>query len=141
MKTLKLLSGRDRSVVIEPVAVGRDQGELVLKLNLDNPTVSTASDAFIRAAHRAPGWQGEQWIDRIAVPMTTLNALIARHGTPAFVKIDVEGYETEALAGLTGPVAALYGLGFALVFQLSEAKAQKSRDSRFLGAHPDDVVG
>ena len=107
VKTLKLLYGRDRSVVIEPVAVGRDQGELVLKLNLDNPTVSTASDAFIRAAHRAPGWQGEQWIDRIAVPMTTLNALIARHGTPAFVKIDVEGYETEALAGLTGPVAAL----------------------------------
>ena len=107
VKTLKLLYGRDRSVVIEPVAVGRDQGELVLKLNLDNPTVSTASDAFIRAARRAPGWQGEQWIDRIAVPMTTLNALIARHGTPAFVKIDVEGYETEALAGLTGPVAAL----------------------------------
>jgi len=107
VKTLKLLYGRDRSVVIEPVAVGRDQGELVLKLNLDNPTVSTASDAFIRAARRAPGWQGEQWIDRIAVPMTTLDALIARHGTPAFVKIDVEGYEAEALAGLTGPVAAL----------------------------------
>ena len=107
VKTLKLLYGRDRSVVIEPVAVGRDQGELVLKLNLDNPTVSTASDAFIRAARRAPGWQGEQWIDRIAVPMTTLDALIARHRTPAFVKIDVEGYEAEALAGLTGPVAAL----------------------------------
>jgi membrane glycosyltransferase len=107
VKTLKLLYGRDRSVVIEPVAVGRDQGELVLKLNLDNPTVSTASDAFIRAARRAPGWQGEQWIDRIAVPMTTLDALIARHGMPAFVKIDVEGYEAEALAGLRDPVAAL----------------------------------
>jgi FkbM family methyltransferase len=107
IKTLKLLYGRDRSVVIEPVAVGCDQGELVLKLNLDNPTVSTASDAFIRAARRAPGWQGEQWIDRIAVPMTTLAALIARHGVPAFIKIDVEGFEAEALAGLTHPVAAL----------------------------------
>jgi FkbM family methyltransferase len=107
IKTLKLLYGRDRSVVIEPVAVGCDQGELVLKLNLDNPTVSTASDAFIRAARRAPGWQGEQWIDRIAVPMTTLDALIARHGVPGFIKIDVEGFEAEALAGLTRPVAAL----------------------------------
>jgi FkbM family methyltransferase len=107
IKTLKLLYGRDRSVVIEPVAVGCDQGELVLKLNLDNPTVSTASDAFIRAARRAPGWQGEQWIDRIAVPMTTLDALIARHGVPGFIKIDVEGFEAEALAGLTHPVAAL----------------------------------
>jgi membrane glycosyltransferase len=106
-KTLKLLYGRDRSVAIEPVAVGRDPGELVLQLNLANPTISTASHAFIRAARRAPGWQHEQWIDRIAVPMTTLDALIARHGVPCFIKIDVEGSEAEALAGLTHPVAAL----------------------------------
>ena len=107
VKTLKLLYGRDPKVAIEPIAVGRDQGELVLKLNLDNPTVSTASDAFIRAARGAPGWQGEQWIDRITVPMITLDALLARHGVPAFIKIDVEGYEAEALAGLSRPVAAL----------------------------------
>jgi FkbM family methyltransferase len=105
--TLKLLRRWDRAVVIEPVALGRAEGTVELKLNLDNPTVSTASADFIRAAAGAPGWEGQAWTTGVTVPMTTLDALIARHGVPAFIKIDVEGYEAEVLAGLSRPVAAL----------------------------------
>jgi len=105
--TLKLIHGRDRAVAIEPVALGRAAGTIELNLNLANPTVSTASPDLIRAAAGAPGWEGQTWDESVTVPMTTLDALIARHGTPAFIKIDVEGFEAEVLAGLSCPIAAL----------------------------------
>jgi FkbM family methyltransferase len=105
--TLKLIYGRDRAVTIEPTAVGAGAGMIDLKLNIDNPTVSTASDAFLRAADGAVGWEGQAWTTAVRVPVTTLDALIARHGAPAFIKIDVEGFEAQALAALTRPVPAL----------------------------------
>ena len=105
--TLRLMYGRDPGAIIEPVAVGRNEGRVELKINAANPTVSTASQAFIRSAQGAPGWEGQQCDRPIQVPHTTLDALIARHGRPSFVKLDVEGFEAEALAGLSDAVAAL----------------------------------
>jgi FkbM family methyltransferase len=92
---LKLLYARNPKFELVQAAVGRREGEIELKLNTRNPT-----DA-------APGWEGQRWDDKIRVPMTTLDALIARYGKPAFVKIDVEGFEDEVLSGLSQPVDAL----------------------------------
>jgi FkbM family methyltransferase len=106
-RTLRLLFGRDTSVTVVESAVGREDGAVALKLNIDNPTVSTASEAFIAASRGVPGWEGQRWIRTVQVPVTTLDALIARHGRPSFIKIDVEGYEAEVLAGLATPAPAL----------------------------------
>lgn len=107
VRTLRFLYGRDRAVTVVESAVGRMAGTVAFKLNLDNPSVSTASQAFIAASHAAPGWEGQQWNKTIEVPVTTLDALIARFGAPRFIKIDVEGYEAEVLAGLANPAPAL----------------------------------
>jgi FkbM family methyltransferase len=94
-------------VTLVHAAVSDRAGTLPLRLNLANPTVSTASTAFIDAADGAVGWEGQRWERVIKVRAVTLDGLIRAHGVPAFAKIDVEGFELEVLKGLSRPLPAL----------------------------------
>lgn len=101
------IHGRDPLVVIVPRALGEKSAKLAFHLNTDNPTISTISEAFLKRAEHAAGWEEQYWDDEVEVDVVTLDALIARFGVPAFVKIDVEGYEDAVLRGLSRPINAL----------------------------------
>jgi FkbM family methyltransferase len=106
-RVLRRLFRRSPHVTIVEAAAGRREGRVELAISSRNPTVTTTSRAWREARQSDRDFAGVQWDRALDVTVTTLDALIAQAGMPAFVKIDVEGAEAEVLAGLNHPVRAV----------------------------------
>ena len=61
----------------------------------------------VRQSHRFTKYGDANWKSTHEVLVTTLDKLIEHYGKPTFIKIDVEGYEPEVLAGLSQSVNSL----------------------------------
>ncbi len=107
LRLLRTLYGRDQGVILEPCALGAAPGTSRLHVSTRTPTVSSMSPTWVDQMERSPIFRGVRWDGAVDVAVTTLDALIARHGVPVFCKVDVEGYEVEVLAGLSQPLRAL----------------------------------
>jgi FkbM family methyltransferase len=98
---------RQRDAIHEPVAVGRERGELELRLTRD-PHISglaTLSDEWLDLLTRSGRVYEGAWGETIIVPVVTLDDVIAKHGVPTYIKIDTEGWDAQVLAGLSEPIA------------------------------------
>jgi FkbM family methyltransferase len=91
----------NRSVTIEDVAIGESPGRATL--------CSVEGDwAYSTLSGRRKEWLGKtprgSNVREYDVAVSTLDALIAKHGRPFFIKIDVEGFEVDVIRGLSQPV-------------------------------------
>ena len=92
---------------IELVTKGLGAEEGVNTFYLSNAhTISSFSEEFVQVV-KDGRFKEYNWDKSIQVEMTTLDRLIAEYGTPAFIKIDVEGYELEVLKGLSKPIGMI----------------------------------
>jgi FkbM family methyltransferase len=100
--------------LIEQTALGAAVGKATLHQSATD-VLGTLSTDWMERMRESGRFAGTDWSASIEVPVTTMDSLIAKHGTPALVKIDVEGFEEHVLAGLSTPIRCL-SLEFAREF-------------------------
>lgn len=92
-------------ITIVPKGLGAETGQLPMHIS-NASTLSSFSKEWVDTMQQ-DRFSQYQWNETITVPITTLDQLIAAHGTPSFCKIDVEGFELQVLRGLTQPIPML----------------------------------
>ena len=93
-----------RDVILLEVAAGPATATADLAVSSRHPTVSSLRADFVADAPRAAGFEHVLWDRTQRVQVVTLDALFARFGQPAYLKIDVEGFEIDVLRGLSRAV-------------------------------------
>ena len=93
-----------RDIRLLDAAAGPAEMQAQMAVSSRHPTVSSLHESFAQDIGTKPGFEHVRWDGIQHVRVTTLDKLIAQEGRPRYIKIDVEGYELDVLAGLSVPV-------------------------------------
>ena len=95
----------DPSVIPVPMAASARVGMARIHVQKNIPYISPMSVDWMQKSVHSNFYKRVN-THVVQVPTTTLDALIKEYGEPAFIKIDVEGYESAVMKGLHTPVRA-----------------------------------
>jgi FkbM family methyltransferase len=107
IRRLRRWYGSQKNITLVEQAVSNQPGTASLWISRLTPSISTISHQWRTSVQRNRRFSTARWEEEITVHVTTLDALIAQYGKPAFCKIDVEGAELDVLQGLSHPLPAL----------------------------------
>ncbi|QDV43152.1 hypothetical protein Enr13x_30060 [Stieleria neptunia] len=91
---------------LESCALGTEPGEAEMFVSSAH-TISSMSKEWIQDVKESGRFAEHNWDQTIRVPVKTMDDMIDQYGTPAFVKVDVEGFELAVVSGLSKPVGAI----------------------------------
>lgn len=110
MRKLLKKYGNNNKVFLVHKALGSREGKGNLILS-NSHTVSSMSKEWIDCVRDSDMFftstSAFQWHENVTVPITTLDKLIRKYGSPAVCKIDVEGFEYQVIKGLSKPVKVI----------------------------------
>lgn len=125
VKQLQQRFANNPNVVVEGAGLATQSGILELSICSAANTISTFSPEWKKGR-----FADYQWDRKVIVPVTTLDAAIARHGQPSYVKVDVEGFELDVLRGLTHQLKLL---SFEFTIEFLEKNRECTRHLESIG--------
>lgn len=97
--------GGNNNMIIEPIGLDSKAGTSII-YEASYHSISSMSLDFINTVKKER-FSDYSWGNEIPINVDTLDNMISKHGTPGYIKIDVEGYELNVLKGLSTPISVI----------------------------------
>lgn len=91
----------DDNVIVVGYALGEQEGTGEIRVSEKLPVLSTMSPKWVTESRFSKNYH---WEKTEKIKITTMDKLIVQYGSPAFCKVDVEGFELEVFRGLSSKI-------------------------------------